>query len=337
MIDFDSYMEMSEMARSAQLYYRHGEQQSKIADTLGIPQAKVSRLIKQAREDGYIKINFSFPAILDLSVKLIEQFNLRDVVVTPTGEPENLKEDLGQAAARYFERVVGNGAKIGLSCGHTLYQMVSQIREGGKQNLEIFPLASDSTYESVDLFPNTLVGLLAAKYRPNVKAHALPAQVLATAPDVKKWREAILKSRAGEIFSSAHNVDVAFIGLGTINNDTPGFCAFAEQCGFPLKEIQKLGAVAEYNYVPIDENGISLTEKKELKNNRQFQEITNRILNVGLPTFKKLSTQHGKYVVCIAGGEGKDKGINAVLKAQLANVLITDSETAIKLLKENLK
>ncbi|MGI8467321.1 MAG: sugar-binding transcriptional regulator [Pyrinomonadaceae bacterium] len=335
MIDFDSYMEMSEMVRSAQLYYRHGEQQSRIAEILGIPQAKVSRLLKQARENEYIKINFNFPAILDLSVKLIERFNLRDAIVAPTGEADHLKEDLGWAAARYFERIVGNGAKIGLSCGHTLYQMVAQIREGGKENLEIFPLASDSTYESVDLFPNTLVGLLAAKYRPNVKAHALPAQILATAPNVEKWRKEILASRAGEIFASAHNVDVAFSGLGTINNDTPGFCAFAEQNGFPLKEIKKLGAVAEYNYVPIDKDGVSLADKPELKKDKRFQEITNRILNVRLDTFRKLSAQHGKYIVCIAGGETKENGIRAVLKAKLANVLITDSETAVKLLNDN--
>ena len=185
------------------------------------------------------------------------------------------------------------------------------------------------------MFPNTIVGLLAAKYRPNVKAYALPAQVLATAPNVAKWRKEILASKAGEIFDSAHNVDVAFSGLGTINNDTPGFCAFAEQNGFPLKDIKRLGAVAEYNYVPIDKDGIPLSEKPELKDNEKFQEITDRILNVKLDVFEKLSAQHGKYVVCIAGGKGKDEGITAVLKAKLANVLITDSETAISLLGDN--
>ena len=138
MIDFDSYMEMTEMVRSAQLYYRHGEQQSNIAETLGIPQAKVSRLLARARDEQYIQIKFNFPAVLDLSVKLIEKFDLRDAIVAPTGEADHLKEDLGWAAARYFERIVGNGAKIGLSCGHTLFQMVSQIRESGKENLEIF-------------------------------------------------------------------------------------------------------------------------------------------------------------------------------------------------------
>ena len=93
-----------------------------------------------------------------------------------------------------------------------------------------------------------------------------------------------------------------------------------------------MGAVTEYNYVPIDKDGVSLAEKSELKKNKQFQQITNRILNVQLEFFERLTTQHGKYVISIAGGQDKEKGILAVLKVKLANVLITDSETTIKIL-----
>lgn len=350
MFDYDNYKELHDLVRSAELYYRQRKQQSEIANILGIAQSKVSRLLQKAHDEGYCRTEFHFPQLLEISSKLTERYNLRHAVVVPTGEANNLKEDLGSAAARYFEHLifeqnlVGKRGKlsIGLSCGLTLYYMVKQIRETvvskWKGILNIYPLAADNTYRAVDLFPSTLTGMLAAKFYSGVNAFALPAQILEslkTDDEIQRRRQEILRhSEAGQIFNESQEVDIAFIGLGKISNDTPGFCALAKQYGVSAQNLKKMGAVAEYNYVLIDKDGIPLIDKNNSKNRKNLTKISNRIICVPLSQVCKLAVNPKKLVICIAGGKDKIAGIKAILndKNKLANVLITDSQTAQQLI-----
>jgi deoxyribonucleoside regulator len=334
MIDFDNYTEIKTMALAAQMHYRKNIQQREIAKILKVPQAKISRLLKKASDEGYIKLDFRFPHILSVAVELIEKYRLRDAIVIPSGESDFLREDIGQFASRYFERMVGNGANIGISCGVTLYHMVQAIRNKSIKDIKIYPLASDNTYHSVDLFPNTLVGMLAAKFRPSVTAFALPAQILSTSKDVTKDRQKVLEiPEVKNIFLASQNVDIAFVGVGNVGEGVTGFCELARQYGFSADYLRSLGAVAEYNYTLIDKYGESIINKVESNISKLLEEIAQRIINVSLEDFQKIASKHGKLVVCLAGGKEKLSGIQAVLQGKLANVLITDQETAKALLE----
>src|SRR5918996_2802499 len=118
--DLDNYQEMKEMVRCVQLHFRHQKQQREIAAQLGISPSKVSRLLKRAYQEGIVRVHITLPSLPRLATALIEQYGLRDAVVLPNGQPDDLKEDLGVAAARYFEKIAGDGMKVGLSCGYTL-------------------------------------------------------------------------------------------------------------------------------------------------------------------------------------------------------------------------
>lgn len=348
MLDYETYKELHELVRSVDLYYRQGKPQNDIAELLGIAQSKVSRLLKKAHDEGYCTVTFNFPPLLEISSRIAERYDLRYAIVIPTGEQENLKENLGQAAARYFEHFIAelkaskkqSKLSVGLSCGLTLFQMVNQIRATKKDDsslpLKIYPLAADNTYQAVNLFPSTLTGMLAAKFDSQAEAFALPAQILeslTTDAQVQKRRKEILDhSEAGKIFKQAENVDLAFIGLGKISKETLGFCSLAERYNISAKDLKKMGAVAEYNYVPIDEDGNPLIEKEGIENKDKLQSIANRIVCVSLNQIRESVMERKKLVVCIAGGADKVMGIRAVLRHRLANILITDSQTAEMLL-----
>lgn len=337
MFDYESYKEIHDLVRCVELYFRQRKQQSEIAEILAIPQSHVSRLLKQAREAGYYTIEFNFPSIIEVASALTEKYDLRHAIVVPTGEPENLKENLGLAAARYFETTVKSGMKIGISCGLTLYYMVQAIRNTDIKKLKIYPLAADNAFQSVDVLPNTLVGILTGKYRPEVTAYALPAQTLATVDSSvleKRYQEILEYPEVKRIYEEAQAVDIVLSGVGEVSADTPGFGAIANEFGLPPKELKKLGAVAEYNFVPIDQAGNPLIDKSELENQKLFQEISKRVLTVPLSAFKKMAANPKKFVVCVAGGTRKSDGIRAILKGKLANVLVTDFQTAESLLKE---
>ena len=123
--------ELRQMVRCVQLYYRAQRHQNEIARELGMSSSKVSRLLKRALAEGMVRVEIDLPKRPRLEAALVERFRLRDAVVIPLGEPRHLKEDLGTAAARYFEKVAADGARVGLSCGSTEYGKLVVAVAGG--------------------------------------------------------------------------------------------------------------------------------------------------------------------------------------------------------------
>jgi DNA-binding transcriptional regulator LsrR (DeoR family) len=318
--------EVRQMVRCVQLYYRAQRHQNEIARELGLSSSKVSRLLKRAFAEGLVRVEVELPKRPRLEAALVERFRLRDAVVIPLGEARDLKEDLGTAAARYFEKVAADGARVGLSCGYTLYQVIRALRERRFRDLEIYPLSGESTLQLVDLFPNTLVGMMAAKYRPHVRAYALPVQVLGSFAAAQRERRRLLqKGEVRRIYEAACDVDIVLVGIGMIGEATAGFCSLAEFYGVSVRRLRALGVVGEVNYHPFDRDG-ELIDRKELR------PLTQRVLAVPPSRLRELSGQYGKLVIAVAGGPDKHEAILGAMRGRFANVLVTDEETAEALL-----
>jgi DNA-binding transcriptional regulator LsrR (DeoR family) len=320
--------ELRQMVRCAQLYYRGQRHQNEIARELGLSSSKVSRLLKRAVAEGMVRVELELPKRPRLEAALVERFRLRDAIVIPSGEARDLKEDLGVAAARYFERVAADGARVGLSCGYTLYCLIRALRERRFRNLEIYPLSAESTLQLVDLFPNTLVGMMAAKYRPHVHAFALPVQVLGTREEIQRQRRRLLqRGEVRRIYRAASDVDIALVGIGLIAEATPGFCSLAEFYGVSVRRLRRLGVVGEINYHPFDRQG-------QLVDRRELRPLTQRVLAVPPARLTELATRYGKLVIAVAGGADKREAITGAMRGRFANVLVTDEDTAAALLEE---
>src|SRR3989442_7629239 len=87
--------------------------------------------------------------------------------------------------------------RVGLSCGFTLYHPIRALRERRVRDLALYPLSGESTLKLVDLSPNTLAGMMAAKYRPHVTAYALPVQHLVSLPQIERERRPLLRHPQG--------------------------------------------------------------------------------------------------------------------------------------------
>jgi deoxyribonucleoside regulator len=318
--------DLRQMVRCVQLYYRAQRHQNEIARELGLSSSKVSRLLKRAFAEGVVRVEVELPKLPRLEAALVERFRLRDAVVIPLGEARDLKEDLGTAGARYFERVAADGARVGLSCGFTLYHLIRALRERRFRDLELYPLSGESTLQLVDLFPNTLVGMMAAKYRPHVRAYALPVQVLGSFAAAQRERRRLLqKGEVRRIYEAAGNVDVALVGIGMIGEATAGFCSLAAFYGVSVRRLRALGVVGEINYHPFDRDG-ALIDRRELR------PLTQRVLAVPPSRLRDLSARYGKLVIAVAGGGDKHEAILGAMRGRFANVLVTDQETAEVLL-----
>jgi deoxyribonucleoside regulator len=327
--DLDSYQEMKEIVRCVQLHFRHQKQQREIAEQLGISPSKVSRLLKRAYQEGIVRVHITLPPIPRLATALIDQYGLRDAVVIPSGQASDVKEELGIATARYFEKIAGDGVKVGLSCGYTLYYMIKHLREGLIKDLKIYPLSAESTLRLVDLFPNTLVGMMAAKYRPDVTAYALHAQLIGPLEEIDRERQLLLnRPEIRKIYEEAHEVDVAMVGIGAVGPETPGFCSIAEHYGVSPQKLTAMKVVGEINYQPFDGRG-HLVRQDELEG------LTKRVIAVAAEHLRDMTRQHGKLVIGVAGGRYKLEAIRGALLGRLCNVLITDEEVAQALVHES--
>src|SRR5256886_9960704 len=108
----------------------------------------------------------------------------------------------------------------------------------------------------VDLSPNTLVGTMAAKYRPHVSAYALPVQHLLSLREIERERRRLLRDpEIRTIFEAAQAVEIALVRIGVIAEQTPGFCSLAEAYGVRVKPLRPLGRVGEINSPPFHSEG----------------------------------------------------------------------------------
>ncbi len=313
------------MVQCLELYYRQQKHQKEIAEVLGLSSSKVSRLLKRAFDHGLIRVELDLPLNPRLGAALVQRFGLRDAAVAPAGGRGELKEELGAAAAAYFEKVAANGMRVGLSCGFTLYHTIHHLRARRLRDLTLYPLSGESTLRLVDLSPNTLVGMMAAKYRPHVAAYALPVQHLASLSEIERERRRLLRDpEVRKIYEAAQTVDIALVGIGFIGEETPGFCSLAEAYGVSVRTLRKLGVVGEINYQPFDATG-KVVDRPELR------PLARRILSVSADRLEALSRNESKYVIAVAGGRQKIHAIRGALRGRLLNVLITDEDTALAL------
>ena len=317
--------ELRQTVHCLELYYRQSKSQKDIASALGVSAATVSRLLKRAFDEGLVRVELDLPRREQLEAGLVERFGLRDAVVVAAGARGDVKEELGTAAAAYFEKIAANGLRVGLSCGFTLYQTIRQLHERRFRDLALYPLSGESTLELVDLFPNTLVGMMAAKYRPHVHAWALPVQHLLSLSEIERERRRLLRDPAiRRIYEAAQDVDIALVGIGLIGESTPGFCSLAESYGVSVKRLRQLGVVGEINYQPFDEAG-RIVDRPELR------ALMRRVLSVPGERLQALSRRDDRYVVAIAGGKAKVEAVRGAVAGRFMNVLVTDEDVAAAL------
>jgi deoxyribonucleoside regulator len=326
LISHPTSRELRLMVQCLELYYRQGRSQKDIATALGVSAATVSRLLKRAFDEGFVRVELDLPRTESLETALAQAYGLREAVVIVAGGRGDLKAELGTAAAAHFEKIARNGMRIGLSCGFTLYQTIRALRERRFRDFSLYPLSGESTLKLVDLFPNTLVGMMAAKYRPHVRAYALPVQHLLSLREIERERRRLLRDpEIRSIFEAAQSVDIALSGIGLIAEGTPGFCSLAESYGVSVKRLRQLGVVGEINYQPFDAEG-RIVDRTELR------ALMHRVLSVEGDRLQGLARRDDRYVIAVAGGRSKVEAVRGALRGRFVNVLVTDEDCARGLL-----
>ncbi|MEX0771750.1 MAG: sugar-binding transcriptional regulator [Balneolales bacterium] len=308
------------ISKVSSLYYHQNLNQQAIAERLHLSRLKVSRLLKQAREQGVVQISIAFPEdnFIDLETSLEEKYRLKEVVIVESdisGDAINdsmVQRQLGMAAAKYLHRTISEGEIIGVTWGTTLQAMVDSIQPKPVKGLHV-------------------VQTLGGVGPPEAKAHATDISrrlsrllgsrlTLLPAPGIVDSIEAknVLLSdrRVKSTLELFREINTAYVGLGALNTN-PVLNKENHDISSELQhEILGSNAVGDIGLNFFDADGQEVDTK-----------LKGHVIGISLEELKEVET-----VVGIAGGLQKFKSIAGALKGELIDVLIIDNHTAQKLL-----
>jgi DNA-binding transcriptional regulator LsrR (DeoR family) len=215
-----------------------------------------------------------------------------------------------------------DGARVGVSCGETLKELIRFLPDGKYKSLMISQLCVEVQMGgNIDETPLAVSSMLLAKCSPNPRSSAYAVQPLKSSLDRSNssaYRE--YKIERNQMQNLAQALDIAIIGVGQ------GMPAMAETCfrnvlnkGDIADRLTNLGVMGDLCNRPFDESGNDVYEKTG--------EYRNYYDGIELSTLRTL-VDRGKTVLAVAGGKAKSDAIKIAARRGYFNDLVTDYDTA---------
>lgn len=306
------------ITKVAWFYYKEKLTQQDISARVNISRQKVQRFLEKARDLEIVRFQIKNPYanLLSIESELIEKYSLKDSVVVPyLSDGDNLlRRSFAKAGASYLERIISqhNNSIVGLGWGNTTAYLADYFDSP--------PIKTK--VEVVSLIGNLMTNVA---MNPYIIAEKIANKL--DAPFYNIWAPAITQSKErAEIFKSEpwincvlQKASKANIILFSVGEVSPSASLF--KMGYlssdELKRLREKGAVGDI-----------LSRFFNAQGDLVDDEIHERVISVPIDKLRDM----GKIVIGIAGGPLKLNAIQGALNGKYINVLITDEETAQKLL-----
>jgi len=310
-------MDQNLIYRVINLYYVDRLTQSEVGQRLGVSTAKVSRLLKQARQQGMVEITIHTPIqrIYDLESRLKAVFALKDAVVIPsiTEDKNTHFHPLGRAGASYLLNHLRNGDIIGIGGGTGVHSVVQAIEAPQTYDVQVVPILGGVQGQfTTDV--NYLVAQLAQRLGAKVFQLHAPAFV-----ENKEHRDMLLSvGPIKEVLDIARKANIVLLGVGSIGSNESRYIDFTALSAEDMKLIaETYGGVGEIGANVYDINGKLCAS-----------EYAERIIGLSLPEIKNTP-----FVIGVAGTAAKALPIYGSLRGGYLHALITDEAAAQGVLK----
>ena len=298
----------------AWLYHVEGMTQEAIASLLDVGRSTVVRSLAASSADHLVitTVNAKSAYQVELERKLEERWGLESAIVVPAPhDPKHLERSIGHAVATYVNQHVNDGMTVAVGGGATLHSSLDFMHRRMLQDTVVVSLVGSLPF-SKWINPSIVASKMAE--RLGVESYQISAPVVLEDADLRDrlWAQPML----AEVRRRARKADLAILTVGEV---APTATIFKHGI-VPMKLIeplQKLGAVANILCCFVNAKG------------HLVDHPINRCIMSLLP---EEVASVGR-IILAAGGTHKVAGIRAALRAVKARILITDSETAEKLLE----
>lgn len=188
--------------------------QQEIADAFGLPRLKVLRMLKEAKERGLveIKVSASHAARFDLEKRLAAALDLRQVMVTPSGN--NPFASVAYGLNELFGKALASHASIGIGAGRTIAHFAKVFEPPGKIVAKSVVSLTGNTKANMALDRRDISTVLAAKLDIDYFNIWAPAWC-PTAAEARALRR---HPSINGVLRRAALVDHAFVGVGSMDS-----------------------------------------------------------------------------------------------------------------------
>jgi DNA-binding transcriptional regulator LsrR (DeoR family) len=304
------------MARAARLHFEFGLTHQATATALGVSRVKVTRLLKQARQAGIVRITVvsDVSPFAELEEQLASAAGLREAIVVPDAEDDgDTRSMLARGAASYLERVMRDGIVVAVGLSRTIAEMPSWLSDPRPTRASFVSLVgalraggqgSGNPYQATDALAAAFGGTAEHLHAPVIVQSRAVAEVLRADPAIARTLE------------RAAAADVAFGGIGG-RDDRIDFNQGAHIEGAEWTKLLAEGMVGDIGGRFFDKNGIEIEH-----------DINRRVIGLALDEFRKIPVR-----VIAAGGPSKDESLAAALRGGLVTVLVTNVSSARSILR----
>ncbi|HAK47492.1 MAG TPA: hypothetical protein DCO79_16425 [Spirochaeta sp.] len=299
------------LTKIAYYYYKLELTQNEIAQRLGMSRQRVNRLLKRCRDEGVVEIRIAGfdESYVELEGLLESRYGLKQVIVTPEAEDEQLYDVLGAAAADYTLQTAAGQNIIGISWGRTMYSMAQHLPSaaGVFPELKIVQLVGNMGDLSRDVQPDEVTRLFASKLGANPVLLYAPVYMKNKVAKFTLVHEESIKS----VLDLMPRCDSVFLSISGIENNYTWLNQTVIEEEY-IRELRDKKAVGNICLRYFDKNGNCIDSELHR-------------LEVGITgeTLKEIPN-----VVCAAGGPDKRVALFAAIKGGFINTLITDKATA---------
>ncbi|AKK11703.1 sugar-binding transcriptional regulator [Corynebacterium uterequi] len=213
-------MRREEMAyQAAVMYYVGEETMNSIAQRLNVSRSTVSRLIREAREQGYVQIVLSKPksTTTAASRSIAEYFNVTPHIVSVPSSANSLRamHSVARVAGVVVSEAMHDDAAIGVAWGNTLSAVGTQLVRKPVARASVVQLNGAANPRS---FGVPYAGAIMADFVEVFGCSAIhfPVPAFFDYPETREamWRE----SSVSRVRERQLGCDIAVFGVGSLNS-----------------------------------------------------------------------------------------------------------------------
>lgn len=304
--------------RAAELYYEEKKTQDEIGTILRITRWKVGRLLQAAREHGIIRIDIVHPRArkLSLELDLTEAYGLIAAIVVPGDSDESVTERIASAGADYLVSMRPRTRRLGVSWGKTLHRLAQYLPMDWSPPVEVVQINGGVSRSNMPGQAADTATVMAATSRGSVTLMPTPAILEHSAT-----RRLIESDRVvSGILEQAQGADTFLFSAGPASTvSVHVHSGYLDEVD--IDRLQSLGAVG-------DVLGRYITASGDIAD----PELDDRTLGLSLADVRRAGRR-----IAVVGGKDKHLVVQALVDNGIANIVVTDEETARFLLNQHEK
>ena len=301
--------------KAAHLYYYDNLSQKEVADQLNISRPTLNKLLKEARQEGMVRIEINdfrnYSNLIKLERQLSTKYGLRDVKLVDSFIDDSavIKERISKAAAVYFNSIIRSGMCIGVGWSRILENMANYMTPVKSiTNAEFVTLLGGSGNLDFQINANLLNERIAKLYY-NSSIHNIYAPIFASDPVLY---DALMDDKSlKRVMNKMRDLDIALIGVGGGDSSSTALMTVSVSKDF-VNEIRDENAVGNICARFFDING-----------NICVKSLYDKTISIPLEVLKKTPT-----IVAMASGQDRVKALIGAARGGYYHILITDENTA---------